>query len=326
MSKEKELEPVFAFGFPRSGTTLLASVLERHPEICATPETHFLTKVCRRSLLGTWNYRQPATSVDKLLSQPYLNDISLNISRGSLLRKDRPPNPATFFRSLLTDYGECRNARIVVEKTPEHLLHALTLANWFPNAKFVCVVRDGRDVVSSVIKMPGASQWLAYHAASWSRFAAKEQRIEKHLAGRYLRIRYEDLIENPIAVVSNIDKFIGVQFHQNQITPSNNLESVPEWEMPWKAKTIRGFDPKRCYAYRTSLSQETQDQLTHIMREPLLHYGYNGKSNKTPRRCYSFTQRFLLGLAVSHPMKAARRLARKCLTILGKLDPIPKKT
>jgi hypothetical protein len=104
-------------------------------QIAVTPETHFFNQIALQlssrldSDLERW--------VHDLLKKTRLNDLKLD--SGRLLQRLRytEPTPATVFRSMLEEYVALRGERVVVEKSPPHIMHLFTILRWYPQAKIV---------------------------------------------------------------------------------------------------------------------------------------------------------------------------------------------
>ena len=159
----------FLVGCPRSGTTLLQSMLFAHPEIYSFPETNFflslfgardlltmgtppqgsvrkLRELIRSimELLGVAEYRRRARAWEPILLLPNFyvaarcNSISLR------------HNVKTFVQ--IVDAASLKAGRpIWVEKTPDHLFYVKRIQQYIPDAAFIHIIRNGRDTVASLV-------------------------------------------------------------------------------------------------------------------------------------------------------------------------------
>jgi Sulfotransferase family len=114
-----------------------------------------------------------------------------------------------------------------VDKTPEYNRDLPVLLSLFPNAQFIHIVRDGRDVALSTFKMCfGASN--AYRAASdWRRTILRINEFGSSLSDRQvLTIHYEALITEPAATMSTLASFLGIR-NQGELMPviTNDIPS-----------------------------------------------------------------------------------------------------
>lgn len=211
---------VFLGGMGRSGTNLLRSMLDCHQDIAAGPEFNFSEDVI--SL-----YRKMSTAVEGNRISAYTDQTYL---RGIF---------ASFLGDLLSRYGILKGKDIVVEKTPSNIWHFLELSHLFPTAKFIQVVRDGRDVCCSHLEVAkrlrqkgveldsvkDSSLLSVFHCAALWTETVKHGLSEcgpqsaLHRAGRAMTVRYEDLVTDSETTLREICIFLGVPFSSRMITP-----------------------------------------------------------------------------------------------------------
>ena len=153
--KNQLAPPVFIVGTPRSGTTLMAVLLDRHSNIAIGPETQFFTEFIPKN----WSKKTPDTHeqlVDSALAFKRIADF--NFDRDQLLHHFEKyeltlPN---LLRAIIEVHAIRNSKWRPGEKSPHHLQHIPTILNHFPEAKIICVLRDGRDVVRSLLDTPWA--------------------------------------------------------------------------------------------------------------------------------------------------------------------------
>src|SRR5216683_1842142 len=162
-------KPIFIVGAPRSGTTLLRNMLNRHPAIAICHETAFQHFVYRRSrAFGSLSdMRNRRLLVKEYLStwRVQASQMDLQVLGETLLREGT--SYAAFFSSLLRFYAQTHGKRRCGEKTPQHALFTKTLCEWYPDARIIHLVRDPRDVVASLLRMPWASSSVLTNAYQW---------------------------------------------------------------------------------------------------------------------------------------------------------------
>ncbi|WP_353260057.1 sulfotransferase family protein, partial [Prochlorothrix hollandica] len=147
--------PIFLVGCPRSGTTLLQSLLGAHSHIAVFPETKFFQHLdaCyepKRHRLGLRSRRLPGrlrTFFGEELQRPDL------LSR--FPRSDRPwslwPRPyVRSFLAVMQELTQAQGKRRFLEKTPDHVYHLACVERWVPQAIVLHLVREGADVVASL--------------------------------------------------------------------------------------------------------------------------------------------------------------------------------
>ena len=104
------------------------------------------------------------------------------------------------------------------EKTPINVLHIELLADVFPEARFIHLIRDGRDVALSYLDTDFGASSLPEAAVQWRRFVRKGRRSGARVgAHRYQEVRYEDLVADPDTVLRSLCEFIDLPFDPSML-------------------------------------------------------------------------------------------------------------
>lgn len=182
----------FVVGVGRSGTTLLRLMLDAHPELTIPPETHFAPEL----ISAAKKRRASADELTRIMvSQRQWGDFGLREEdlRAGLAALD-PIDPAGALRTFYGLYAERHGKPRWGDKTPIYVEHMPAIAAALPEARFVHVIRDGRDVALSRIRRaldePPAVDRIAKNWRRRIRDARKQARKLDH----YLEVRYEDLV------------------------------------------------------------------------------------------------------------------------------------
>jgi hypothetical protein len=192
--------PLIILGVGRSGTTLLRVMLDRSSEIAIPYESFFVTPLAHR------HGRRP--KIDDFLDdlgrfyQLYEWGISPDDVRPKL-RDGMTTGEA--IAAVFEVYAEHEGKPRWGDKTPLYMQHLPLLERLFPDALWVHLVRDGRDAGLSFLELPegfSAKTWAlprtaAQFAARWRTEILSARRLGKHVGGRYLELRYEDLVTEP---------------------------------------------------------------------------------------------------------------------------------
>ena len=186
-------------GLPRSGSTLLRFVLDRSPEIVAGPETSFFTR-------PLWQQQDRIDRVAPRLAKVLELDET-EIRRAVLESTD----PFEAFDRLMLAY--VRNAGVSkggwAEKTPTNCFSYHRLAAENDSALFISTVRHGLDVVTS--KIEGHPKRAGYWC-SVQYYVDSMVAIYSFDDPRHLVVRYEDMVEHPRRVSTEIFGFLGEEF------------------------------------------------------------------------------------------------------------------
>jgi len=177
--------PIFVIGCARSGTTLVRLLLDSHPNISAGAETKFLPEL------------------ERMIERANL-DRKFDLQRAYLLDRMRE-----FYGTIQHDYMARRGKRRWAEKTPAYTLHLPLIDELYPDAQFVHVIRDARDVVASTRDRWGYRAALGTALSKWRRYVTAARAFGRRLpAGRYHDLRYEALVEDPETVARELLAFL----------------------------------------------------------------------------------------------------------------------
>lgn len=201
---------VFVGGCPRSGTTLLQSILDSHPDICGGPEFDRIPDIVE--LRG------------KLHESVGSGRISVYRSKEDIDRE-----VGAFVERLLFPYAEDRGCIIVSEKTPWNVLVFRELLEIFPEAEFIFCIRDPRAVIASMIEVGKRAREIgsAPPVITANIPAIIETIKTTNKAGfeaakrsdRVLTVIYERLVTEPEEETREICDFLKVPWSEEMIRP-----------------------------------------------------------------------------------------------------------
>lgn len=199
--------PIFVVGHPRSGTTWVYDVLVEHPEVAGVLESWLFSKGA--GLFPLLNRRHWDAQA---LGDEFGQSVGLGAlaSRAEVVEEVRQLTARLLARALTPEH------RFLVEKTPVHHDAMEAIAEVFPEARFIHVVRDGRDVTVSFRAATGS--WLAWnasgsafdHARAWVRTIRTAREAGARLGDRFMEVRYEDLKEDPVGHAGRLFDFCGI--------------------------------------------------------------------------------------------------------------------
>jgi hypothetical protein len=200
----------FIVGVPRSGTTLLRMMLDAHPDLAIPPETHF-----PRSLFCLQGNGHAAMQrfYDVIVRSPRWQDF--HIPKREFYNEISGLNPFSvseglrcFYALYAARFGKTRWG----DKTPGYYSMMLAIQAILPEAHFINVVRDGRDVWLSERKTWwGKERTAAEHAKCW-RHAVLTTAKEARSCHHFLDLRYDNLVLKPTEQLKCISRFLDLEY------------------------------------------------------------------------------------------------------------------
>src|SRR5262245_5065642 len=202
-------------GVPRSGTTLLRMMIDAHSDVAIPPETGFLPA------LAELDPRENASTTAASIITGFHTwpDFALDAAtfRETLARMS-PVTPADAARTFYRAYAARFNKSRWGEKTPTYGSAIDRIATLLPEARFIHIIRDGRDVMVSVRPLwfrPGDT--VEACAADWLNRLAHTRALGAGVR-HYLELRYEALVRDPAATLETICEFLELRFDPQMLT------------------------------------------------------------------------------------------------------------
>jgi len=203
---------LFIIGAARSGTTWIQTMLGAHPSICTTAEL-MLFSFYVAPWKKAWQDQIRLQKYGGLLGLPILwTENELDGFLGEFLER-------AYARVLKAK----PNAAVLLDKHPGNSENVEYIDKLVPNAKFLHIIRDGRDVGVSLVAASRdwgklwAANNVAKSASSW-KYHVLEARKARQYGDRYLEIRYEDLLTDGIEVLKSVFEFIDVPISLKELT------------------------------------------------------------------------------------------------------------
>ena len=204
----------FIVGVPRSGTTLLRLMLDAHPDLAIPPETNFI----HRAAEACGDATDPRRAfLETVMSHPRWRD--LHIEGDSLTQRVAAIEPfdlAGAVRSLYELYAERCGKPRWGDKTPHYLRRMTLIQELLPEAYFIHIIRDGRDVALSVKDLWFGADSIEEAARRWQGNINKARHQSKKLP-HYLEIRYEDLVTDTEPTLRRISEYIDLPWNPRML-------------------------------------------------------------------------------------------------------------
>ncbi len=223
-------EPIFVLGAPRSGTSMIQWALRQHPDLWGGPESDFFIPLFE----GTRQAHSHGTERGRLHW----------LSRLEVDEHELVSYVAAGVNAL---YTQRSGGKRWVEQTPQYTLHLDLMADAFPGAQFVYMLRSGREVVRSLRHFTNP---VAHGEACriWAAFAQAGLDFAEGPRGDRMKVvRYADAVERTPATLSDLLTALGLPSDDacsRFITEGDRINSSfdgDKVERPWSALEERQF-------------------------------------------------------------------------------------
>jgi hypothetical protein len=252
--------PFFIVGSDRSGTTMLRLMLDRAADGPAIPpETMFITDF--RGVLregGLDDHDRAREFTRRVWAHPRVQMWGID---------GEPAPPPTglghvdAFRWAVEQpflaYMRRDGKSWWADKTPPNIDHVDLLAEVFPGARFVELVRDGRDVALSMQTMPWGDNNAWTCARRWAHCIREGERQRARHEGRMLLVRYEDLVTQPREQLERVSSFLGIDYDDDMLAVEKTDTSKLQHQ-DWFANLWQGINTSAMDKWRTKMSEHDQ--------------------------------------------------------------------
>jgi len=269
---------LFLVGCPRSGTTLLQSLLAAHSQIWTCPETFFFGKTVSQKRL--YRYLGLASKTAKSGFGEFLDTIGIDKHHVD------PPKPDYLMRSYADAFVRVldgatleEHKSVWIEKTPIHLYYIKQIERYIPDARFIHVIRHGPDVVASFFEVThtypdiwGGAKDVDGCIRRWVSDIRKTAGYADHK--EHYIVRYEDLTADPKHSLSRLCAWIGLPFEEDCLINYRDMsERIMDQGEHWKKDIQKPIASRAEKKFKQIFDRNKQDyiteQLSRVNMKPL---------------------------------------------------------
>lgn len=304
---------VFIVGLPRTGSTLLRTILNKSERVCITMETHFLhqfSRIGKKKKLNQYGSLQKDANLERLLDAFFSPDnakgrdfwawLTNNVDRDEFRRRlcstDRTDRD--IFDLLMVVYtewkkGAVRDDMVLGEKTSANIYYIPSLMEWYPGMKIIHTFRDPRGIFSSASKLAKAGKWGVRKRVSSLPSLLVEPAIDFGMA-LYVSKRWRDAVELHQQYQRLYpNRYLLVRFEDLLHDPETHIRRTCEFlQIPFEAGMLEevdvvgssyssqrivpgGFDPKAADRWREHIHPFFQTWFALLGAKKLKTFGYN---------------------------------------------------
>jgi len=231
-----DLNLIVIGGCPRSGTTLARALISMHPEI-ASPKKEYNALMIIKKEVFLKDVFDLSTEEIKTLKTKYKDNVLLA-------------------ENILKLYMKKEGKQLIAVKHPYHILIIDELFHYFPNMRFIHIVRDGRDTSCSIRTHPkreiingevvplNTNNPVSWCIRRWTSCISQGWKWRK--SNKYIEVKYEDLVNDPVNSMGKVFKFLGLEmiskdkllnFYKYENQDEKHLQNI-EVGQPLYKKTI----------------------------------------------------------------------------------------
>ena len=220
-SNNNQIEPVFLFGFPRSGTTLLNIILKSHPKIQTVEE-----KMCVEIMIN---------ELDNIINNDLKNLDTVSDDNLNYLRQTYKKNVNNYLNSS-------QSSEVIIDKMPLNLIYIGEIVKIFPNAKFIFSVRNPYDCILSCYYQnfsinDSMANFLTLEdsAKLYDEVISLWKIFNEFSSLKKIVIKYEDLVKDFNTTSNKILKFLNLEWSDhllnfNKTAKESGLISTPSYD------------------------------------------------------------------------------------------------
>ena len=233
---------IFIVGVGRSGTSLLQSMFASNKHVCYLPETGFIRRFLVSGLLQKCYFLDGRdTVVDVLNSDLKFKRFGFSAEKLFVNSNDNGSfNIPDFYDRIINLFSD-DTFEFIGDKDPRLIEYLLFMSSFFPSSHVINIIRDPRDVLLSKMK----AKW-SRSSHVWKHIFANRVQLKlgvsagtKNFGLRYHQIIYEELIEDPERVLSNLCFDIGLPFDFAMLQFDDAAKKlVSQEEISWKKETF----------------------------------------------------------------------------------------
>jgi len=212
---------IFLISQPRSGSTLLQRILGSHPSIHTQSEPWILLHP-----LFPLKYEEIVTPYNSWLYSLGMKDFISSLPQGNEQYKQTISNAyIALYNSILKE----QNKHFFLDKTPRYFHIIKELYNFFPESKFLFILRNPAAVITSIAKTFTKSDWTRLSDFRHDLLFAPKLIIDgkKHIGKSAYILHFESLLNNPDSEIAKVCDFLGIQYYPSML--NYNRDSTTKW-------------------------------------------------------------------------------------------------
>ncbi|MEG4306377.1 sulfotransferase [Microcoleus sp. D3_18a_C4] len=239
------MKRIFLVGSPRSGTTMLQSLLAAHPEVISFPESKFFHYLLYKKFARKLPGRMEAFFKDEINRPELLQDFD---------DSQTVATKVSWFVGVLDGLAAEQNKSIWLEKTPEHIYFIEDIQRFLPDAKFIHILRNSMDTIASLHEATRNSHdlwgpgWDLNHCIHrW-----KEAMLISHKYAKksnHILVKYEEILDNKVKKLEELCDFMEIEYDDRMLKFYQEKAAHLSLNLPWHQGIDREVKSNKVHKY-----------------------------------------------------------------------------
>jgi len=264
----KEFPFFFIIGRSRSGTTMLRSMFDAHPNVIIPFESPYIFLLRRKYCkIKIWSKEILLEFYNDLFNTTWkfqIWDIDKEKLKEDLLKCEGKNDYFTICKTVHLNYISVfkkENIKVIGDKTPKYAVKIDTLIRLFPEARFIHIIRDYRDQLHSSLKVDFLDSIIPEILYQWKYSAVLVKKIKAKYPDKIFSIRYEDLVKDPARGFSEICNFLNIPYFESSLDfykKENEIKNQINLELFNRVQTslFKPIDDSRIDRWKGNLNEQ----------------------------------------------------------------------
>jgi hypothetical protein len=278
----------FIIGRPRSGTTLLRTLFDAHPQVCIPLEAPIIKHLAPK-------YAHITDWTEKKLEEFY-HDV-IHIWKFNTWTIDNEALNA----AVLSQIGKCdfhtlinivylhyqsffdkEEIRIIGDKNPSYSTCTRKILRLYPEAKYVHLTRDHRDNILSILKVDFEAPHIPLIAYRWRYSAKRIQKLKEKYPTQFYSLQYEELVKEPENELRKMCQFLELDYKADMLNfyekKDEVMARIPEDKFnKYHSSLFQPINPKKVYAWKNTMDEKKVKQADLVVGKYAEIQGYERK-------------------------------------------------
>lgn len=334
----QDLPIFFVVGRPRSGTTLLRTLFDAHPNVIVPPECQLIVNLYPKyGKITNWTKENLQNFYHDLQSQWRFDVWPLDQNKlfRSLMACEGEQSFGTICKVVYHEYKSIFKHGMLLalgDKNPGYTIYTDRLLKIFPEAKFIHIIRDYRDNFVSIRNVDFELPFISLTVSKWRYFVRKFRIASEKHPGTHLQIRYEDLVADPEKQFKGLCEFIGIPFSEKPFDFYKKSEEVlkiypNDLILKYHSSLLKKINTSRCGLWKDTLTESDlrvadacAGKYAALSGHAMIYTkpGLKAKLRSIPGKCFARFIYLLTWIIDSFPYRLRMAILSKAPLVVGR--------